>query len=86
MKHALIIVAGPAGFTAAYKLLSRSHDYNVTVLEESRFMGGISRTVPHNHNLMDTGPHRFFSKVQTVNDWGEKSCPLRDRSPMTTRL
>ena len=80
-KKVLIIGAGPAGLTAAYELLSRSDDYDVTVLEESSFMGGISRTVNHNGNLMDTGPHRFFSKVPEVNQWWEKIMPEQGALP-----
>jgi protoporphyrinogen oxidase len=47
MKKVLIIGAGPAGLTAAYELLDKSKDYEVTVLEESGVFGGISRTVKH---------------------------------------
>ena len=81
MKNVLIIGAGPAGLTAAYELLSKSHDCTVTVFEESECMGGISRTVNHNGNLMDTGPHRFFSKVQEVNDWWENLMPSQGALP-----
>ena len=77
----LIIGAGPAGLTAAYELLSQSHEYDVTIFEESTYMGGISRTVSHNGNLMDTGPHRFFSKVQAVNDWWEHMMPTQGTLP-----
>ena len=45
MKKVLIIGAGPAGLTAAYELLDKSKDFDVTVLEESDVFGGISRTV-----------------------------------------
>ncbi len=44
-KKAYIIGAGPAGLTAAYELLKQSREYEVTVLEESSDMGGISKTV-----------------------------------------
>lgn len=75
MKRAVIIGAGPAGLTTAYELLEKSSDYEVFVLEESGTVGGISRTVNHNGNRMDMGGHRFFSKVQEVNDWWEKFLP-----------
>lgn len=55
MKQVLIIGAGPAGLTAAYELLSRSKEYQVTILEQSGSIGGISRTVVHNGNRMDMG-------------------------------
>ena len=62
MKKVVIIGAGPAGLTAAYELLKKSNDYEVTVLEESEVVGGISRTVRYNGNRMDTGGNRYFSK------------------------
>ena len=74
-KKAVVVGAGPAGLTAAYELLSRSSDWDVVVLEESRYMGGISRTVAHNGNRMDMGGHRFFSKVPRVNEWWDRMLP-----------
>ena len=68
MTKVLIIGAGPAGLTAAYELL-KSGGYDVTVLEESKYFGGISRTVNANGYRMDIGGHRFFTKNDRVNDW-----------------
>ena len=79
MKKALIIGAGPAGLTAAYELLKRGKDIEVTVFEESGSMGGISKTVEYNGNRMDMGGHRFFSKVKRVNDWWEAMLPMQGR-------
>lgn len=79
MKKALIIGAGPAGLTAAYELLKRGKDIEVTVFEESGSMGGISKTVEYNGNRMDMGGHRFFSKVKRVNDWWEMMLPMQGR-------
>ncbi len=61
MKTAIIIGAGPAGLTAAYKLLTET-DIKPIILEETNVIGGISQTVVHNGNRMDIGGHRFFSK------------------------
>ncbi|MBR5359580.1 MAG: NAD(P)-binding protein, partial [Lachnospiraceae bacterium] len=77
MKKALVIGAGPAGLTAAYELLDKSEEYEVTVFEESEHMGGISKTVNYKGNRMDMGGHRFFSKVDEVNEWWEKMLPLQ---------
>ena len=76
-KHVLIIGAGPAGLTAAYELLTKSNEYDVTVLEESDTLGGISRTVCYHGNRMDMGGHRFFSKSPEVNRWWEEMMPLQ---------
>jgi len=75
-KQVVIIGAGPAGLTAAHELLSRAADeYDVTVLEESQTVGGISRTVVHDGNRMDIGGHRFFSKEKRVTDWWADRMP-----------
>lgn len=68
MKKVIIVGAGPAGLTAAYELLKKSDEMDVTVLEESQDMGGISKTVRYKGNRMDMGGHRFFSKVPEVNE------------------
>lgn len=75
----LIIGAGPAGLTAAYELLSKSREYEVTVFEESDLFGGISKTVNYKGNRMDMGGHRFFSKIPEVNAWWEKMLPMQGR-------
>lgn len=81
MKKIIIIGAGPAGLTAAYELLEKSSDCEVTVFEESNVMGGISRTVNYKENRMDMGGHRFFSKVSEVNEWWEKILPTQGSLP-----
>lgn len=81
MKKVLIIGAGPAGLTAAYELLNKSDEFEVTVFEESDCFGGISRTVNYKGNRMDMGGHRFFSKVPEVNEWWEKMLPTQGAMP-----
>ena len=68
MKNVVIIGAGPAGLTAAYELLKQK-EYNVTILEASDRIGGISQTVRYAGNRMDIGGHRFFSKDDRVTNW-----------------
>lgn len=76
MRQVVIIGAGPAGLTAADTLL-RNPDVQVTILEESGEIGGISRTVCHNGNRMDIGGHRFFSKSDAVMDFWKKLMPVQ---------
>lgn len=77
MKKVVIIGAGPAGLTAGFELLKKSKDYQVTILEESETIGGISRTVRYNGNRMDIGGHRFFSKDHEVTRWWNNLMPLQ---------
>lgn len=81
MKKVIVIGAGPAGLTAAYELLKKSSEYEVTVFEESDCIGGISRTVNYKGNRMDMGGHRFFSKVPEVNEWWQNMLPAQGALP-----
>lgn len=76
-KKALIIGGGPAGLTAAYELLTKGEDIEVTIFEETESFGGISKTVNYNGNRMDMGGHRFFSKIPEVNEWWDKMLPMQ---------
>ncbi len=76
-KNVLIIGAGPAGLTAAYELLSRTDKYEVLICEETKDIGGISKTVNYKGNRMDMGGHRFFSKVDEVNNWWSSMLPTQ---------
>jgi protoporphyrinogen oxidase len=68
--NVVIIGAGPAGLTAAYEL-GRTGATS-TVLEADSVVGGISRTVQRDGWRFDIGGHRFFTKVQRVEDfWHE---------------
>ncbi|MCL2153324.1 MAG: FAD-dependent oxidoreductase, partial [Oscillospiraceae bacterium] len=78
MKKVLIIGAGPAGLTAAYELL-KSGGYDVTVLEESKDIGGIAKTVEADGNRMDLGGHRYFSRDNRVNEWWANIFPAQGK-------
>lgn len=75
----IIIGAGPAGLTAGYELLKKSKKYDVTLLEETKEIGGISRTVKYKGNRMDIGGHRFFSKDQNVLDFWNEIMPIQGK-------
>ena len=76
MQKVIIIGAGPAGLTAAYELLKKK-EYDVTVLEKTDRIGGISQTVRYKGNRMDIGGHRFFSKDERVNEWWANIMPTQ---------
>jgi protoporphyrinogen oxidase len=66
----VIIGAGPAGLTAAYKFVQRG--ITPTILEADTVVGGISRTAERDGWRFDIGGHRFFTKVKAVDDlWFE---------------
>jgi protoporphyrinogen oxidase len=69
-EHVVVIGAGPAGLTAAYQL--RNSGRAVTVFEATDQVGGISRTVERDGWRFDLGGHRFFTKVDAVEQlWHE---------------
>lgn len=86
-KNVLIIGAGPAGLSAAHRLLSSNQNkgnekntkYNILILEADTQVGGISKTVEYNGYRMDLGGHRFFSKNQEVNDFWNEIMPLQGK-------
>jgi protoporphyrinogen oxidase len=71
----VIIGAGPAGLTAAYEL-AHAGVTDVTVLEATRDIGGLAKTVNYKGNRIDIGGHRFFSKSDWVMDWWLHMLPL----------
>lgn len=76
MKKAIIIGAGPAGLTTAYQLLKQT-DIKPVILEETKDVGGISKTVCYRGNRIDLGGHRFFSKNQQVLDIWKELMPVQ---------
>lgn len=76
MKTAIIIGAGPAGLTTAWGLL-QTGEYKPVILEESEYIGGISRTAEFKGNRMDLGGHRFFSKSDEVNKIWDELMPVQ---------
>ena len=73
-KKILLIGAGPAGLTAGYIL--SENGYKVEVIEEnSKYVGGISRTEEYKGFRFDIGGHRFFSKSNEINTLWKKILP-----------
>ncbi len=78
-KNIIIIGAGPAGLTTAYKILKNNNkDYEIIILEAENQVGGISKTVSFGEKyLVDTGIHRFFSKNKEVNEIWKELLPIQ---------
>ena len=78
----VVLGGGPAGLTAAYQLGKRG--INSLVLEKSGMLGGHARTESYNGYRFDIGGHRFFTKIEQVNEiWREV---LGDEFRKTQRL
>lgn len=65
MKKVAIVGAGPAGLTAAYKIAQAGYD--VTLFEASGAVGGMAKSFDLWGQIVDLGPHRFFSSDPRVN-------------------
>ena len=81
-KRVIIMGAGPAGLTMAYELLKEGGNkkFDVVILEGSKDIGGISKTVKYNGNRMDIGGHRFFSKDDRVMKFWSDLMPIQGKN------
>jgi len=66
-KRVVVIGAGPAGITAAYKL--QLGGVQVTLYEASNSVGGMAKSFELWNQIVDLGPHRFFSSDPRVNEF-----------------
>ena len=73
-KKVRIIGAGPAGLSAAYKLLEQTNHYEVIILEESK------------GNRMDIGGHRFFTKDKEVKEFWNKILPIQGKKSYDDKI
>jgi protoporphyrinogen oxidase len=64
-RKVVIIGGGPAGLTASYQL-SKAGVESV-VFEKEPAVGGISKTISYRNYHFDIGGHRFFTKIDQVN-------------------
>jgi protoporphyrinogen oxidase len=64
-KKVAVIGAGPAGITAAYVLAKKG--VSVDLYEASPHVGGMARSIELWDQIVDIGPHRFFSSDTRVN-------------------
>ncbi|MDR1383366.1 MAG: NAD(P)/FAD-dependent oxidoreductase [Planctomycetaceae bacterium] len=70
MQNVIIFGAGPAGLAAGYELVKNG--IQPTLFEKDEQVGGISKTIQYHGNYFDLGGHRFFTKLNDVNQlWQE---------------
>jgi protoporphyrinogen oxidase len=80
-----VLGAGPAGLTAAYRLVQRG--LPVVVFEADEQVGGIARTVVRDGYRFDLGGHRFFTKSAEVEAlWEELLGPELLVRPRLSRI
>ena len=80
-----VLGAGPAGLTAAYRLVERG--LSVVVLEAGEEVGGLARTVVRDGYRFDLGGHRFFTKSVEVEElWEELLGPELLVRPRLSRI
>lgn len=67
----IVIGAGPAGLTAAYQLSKflGKQIQSIQLFEASQRVGGMSASLKLWNQIVDFGPHRFFSNDKKVNEF-----------------
>ena len=61
----VIIGAGVTGLALAWKL---SKDHEVVILEKRSQIGGIATTFRHRNFMLDSGPHKVYSRIPGILD------------------
>ncbi len=67
----IVIGAGPAGLTAAYQLSKNlgKKIHSIKLFEANDRVGGMSASLKLWNQIVDLGPHRFFSNDKKVNQF-----------------
>lgn len=77
MKKVIIIGAGPAGLTAGYDILSKSSDYEVTIIEETPYVGGLCARNENDDISFDAGGHMYISENPKINKLWNAVLPMQ---------
>lgn len=80
-----VLGGGLAGLSAAYELMKAGK--KVIVIEKESDVGGLARTIRVGDFSFDTGPHRWYTKSNMVNNWMSSLLGKRIiRIPRLTRI
>jgi protoporphyrinogen oxidase len=82
IREIAVIGAGPAGLTAAFEL--QKSGLQVTLFEASGQVGGMAKSFNLWGQVVDIGPHRFFSSDPRVNSFWLKA--VDEKYEMVSRL
>ena len=77
MKKIIIIGAGPAGLTAGYDILTKSSDYEVTIIEETPYVGGLCARGEDRDISFDAGGHMFISENPKIKNFWNAVLPMQ---------
>lgn len=64
----LILGAGLAGLATGHELTKKS-DKTIQLVEKNPYVGGLAVTMRKNGFSFDSGPHRWFTKSEEVDQW-----------------
>ncbi len=75
MKRKVVILgAGIAGLSAAWKLLKTSSDTEVVLIERDPLPGGLARSIEWRGHILDLGPHRFHTEIPEIKTFVQSFC------------
>lgn len=84
-KNIAILGAWPAGMSTAYELCKNwTWEYEIDIYEASDRVGWLAWSFLYNGQIVDFGPHRFFSKLEMPNNMRDEI--LGEDSVMVKRL
>jgi protoporphyrinogen oxidase len=67
-KKVVILGAGLAGLATGHELTVKSEN-QVTILEKNPYVGGLAVTLKKDGFTFDSGPHRWFTKSDEIDQW-----------------
>ncbi|GIW60400.1 MAG: hypothetical protein KatS3mg087_1466 [Patescibacteria group bacterium] len=82
-KEVVILGAGLAGLACGHELTKKS-DQQITIVEKYPYVGGLAVTMRKNGFSFDSGPHRWFTKSNEVDQWLQDL--MRDELVWVNRL